>query len=218
MNIVLSMTECRILGSLVEKEMTTPDYYPLSLNSLLNACNQKSNRHPVVNLEEESIIEALDRLRHMGLAMQSREGGRVTKFCHTLREKLHLDEMELAILAELMLRGAQTPGELRARADRMARLDNLESTEAVLLELIDRDVPLVIKLPRQAGRKENRYMHMLSPIQDSVDEIDDTLGGGQKPDMAGNIATVQLEKEVSALRQEMDELRKEFNAFKDQFS
>lgn len=218
MDIILSPTECRIIGSLVEKEMTTPDYYPLSLNGLLNACNQKSNRQPVLTLGEDEIITTLDRLRHLGLAMQSREGGRVAKFCHTLREKLHLDEMELAILAELLLRGAQTPGELRSRADRMAKLDSLETTETVLRELIDRDSPLVIKLPRQARRKECRYMHLLSGTQESAEEMNDTAEAGPSSGQTNNEKVVKLEEEVAALRQEVAELREEFNTFKDQFS
>jgi uncharacterized protein YceH (UPF0502 family) len=214
MDILLSPTECRILGSLVEKELTTPDYYPLSLNALLNACNQKSNRQPVLNLAEDEIMTALDRLRHLGFAMQSREGGRVAKFCHTLREKLHLDEEELAILTELLLRGAQTPGEIRARADRMAKLDSLEIVEDILIELIDREVPLATKLPRQKGRKENRYMHLLSGPQELDDESDGTGGQVDQVDTANS----QIEEEIAMLRLELDELRLEFNDFKKQFS
>lgn len=210
----LTLTECRILGSLVEKEMTTPDYYPLSPNALLNACNQKSNRQPVLSLMEEEIISALDRLRHLGLAMQSSEGGRVAKFCHTLREKLHLDEMELAIIAELMLRGAQTPGELRSRADRMATLDNLGTVEMVLKELIERETPLVVKLPRQVGRKESRYMHLLSGSPEEELPLEATLQS-TSPDHSR--ATL-LEEEIASLRQELSELRKEFSEFKEQFN
>ena len=208
MDVVLNQTECRILGALAEKEMTTPDYYPLSLNSLENACNQKSNRQPVLNLSEAELVTALDRLRHLGLAMQSRSGGRVAKYSQTLREKLHLDEMELAILSELLLRGPQTVGELRGRADRMVRLENLETVETVLEELITRDPPLVAKLPRQAGRKESRYMHLLSG--DTPEEIfcDEENSRG---------AVGPLEKEVAALRQELDALKEEFRVFRSQF-
>lgn len=214
MDIHLSPTECRILGSLAEKELTTPDYYPLSLNALLNACNQKSNRQPVLNLAEDEIMTALDRLRHLGFAMQSREGGRVAKFCHTLREKLHLDEEELSILAELLLRGAQTPGEIRARADRMAKLDSLEIVEDILIELIDREVPLIAKLPRQAGRKENRYLHLLSGPQELDDDSDGAEGQADPVDTTNS----QFEEEITMLRLELDELRQEFNDFKNQFS
>ncbi|MDT8420992.1 MAG: YceH family protein [Desulfuromonadales bacterium] len=208
MDVVLNQTECRILGALAEKEMTTPDYYPLSLNSLENACNQKSNRQPVLNLTEAELVTALDRLRHLGLAMQSRSGGRVAKYSQTLREKLHLDEMELAILSELLLRGPQTVGELRGRADRMVRLENLETVETVLEELITRDPPLVAKLPRQAGRKESRYMHLLSG--DTPEEIfcDEENSRG---------AVGPLEKEVAALRQELEALKEEFRVFRSQF-
>ena len=218
MDIILTLTECRILGSLVEKEMTTPDYYPLSLNGLLNACNQKSNRQPVLTLGEDEIVEALDRLRHSGLAMQSREGGRVAKFCHTIREKLHLDEMELAILAELLLRGAQTLGELRSRADRMAKIDSLETTETALCELIDRDFPLAVKLPRQAGHKECRYMHLMSGSPEPVNETNST---SELSSFYGNTDKEKandLKEEIASLRQELSELREEFEVFKEQFN
>lgn len=218
MDIILSLTECRILGSLVEKDLTTPDYYPLSLNGLLNACNQKSNRQPVLALGEDEIIASLDRLRHSGLAMQSSEGGRVAKFCHTLREKLHLDEMELAVMAELMLRGAQTPGELRSRADRMTKLDSLETTENVLRELIERDFPLVVKLSRQPGRKECRYMHLMSGTPEPADEINGTSELGSSYGNTGKETAMDSKEEIATLRQELTELREEFNAFKEQFS
>lgn len=214
MTIDLSPAECRILGALVEKELTTPDYYPLSVNALLNACNQKSNRLPVLNLGEAEIIPALDHLRHLGLAMQSREGGRVAKFSHTVREKLHLDDMELAILAELLLRGAQTPGELRARADRMKRIENLDIAERILSDLVDRDMPLVVKLPRQPGRKESRYMHLLSTRQDppGESETNELL-----PQESGDDSKQGLAEQVAALREELTRLRKEFEDFRDQF-
>lgn len=218
MKIVLTQTECRVLGSLVEKDMTTPDYYPLSLNALLNACNQKSNRQPVLSLQEDDVISALDRLRHLGVAMQSREGGRVAKFSHALREKLHLDETELAILAELLLRGAQTPGELRARADRMAKLDSLETTEEILTELIEREIPLVVKLPKQAGRKESRYMHLLGDESTEVDSNETTSTQVPSSAQSNNEMVELLEEEVTSLRQELDELRREFEEFKNQFS
>jgi len=208
MDIVLNQTECRILGSLAEKEMTTPDYYPLSLNSLENACNQKSNRQPVLNLTEAELVTALDRLRHLGLAMQSRSGGRVAKYSQTLREKLHLDEMELAILSELLLRGPQTVGELRGRADRMVRLENLEIVETVLDELMARDTPLVAKLPRQAGRKESRYMHLLSGKEPDESFCDEE---------STRETARSLEKEVAALREELEALRDEFRTFRSQF-
>lgn len=216
MNIVLNPIECRVLGSLVEKDMTTPDYYPLSLNALQNACNQKSNRQPVLSLQEEEIIGALDRLRHLGVAMQSRDGGRVAKFSHTLREKLHLDETELAILTELLLRGPQTPGELRARADRMAKLESLETTEGVLTELIERETPLVVKLPRQTGRKECRYMHLLGDTEPA--EETSTEPEISQPPHRQDETIELLELEITTLRQELEDLRSEFEEFKNQFS
>lgn len=210
----LSSIECRVLGALAEKELTTPEYYPLSLNALLNACNQKSNRQPVMALDETEITIALDRLRHLGLAMQSSEGGRVAKFCHTLPEKLHLDEKELALLAELLLRGPQTPGELRARADRMTRFENLETTEAVLSELIEREFALVIKLPRQAGRKENRYMHLLGS---NAPALEDTAGTASEAGQKGVDLSEELTEEIATLRQELTLLRNEFDEFRKQF-
>lgn len=215
MSIELSPTDCRILGALVEKELTTPEYYPLSLNALLNACNQKSNRQPVMALDEGEVSIALDHLRHLGLAMQSGEGGRVAKFCHALPGKLHLDEKELAILAELLLRGAQTPGEIRARADRMTRLDNLETTETVLRELIEREVPLVTKLPRQPGRKENRYMHLLGSEEITIEDMDDSTTSGV--DHKGNASAGRLAEEVASLREELSSLRNDFDEFRKQF-
>lgn len=139
MDIDLSPIEARILGVFIEKEMTTPDYYPLSPNALTNACNQKSNRNPVMQLEEPEVMETVESLRKKGLAMQSQDAGsRVIKFRHILREKLYLDDHELAILGELLLRGAQTPGELRSRADRMARFEDLAKVDQTLQELIEK--------------------------------------------------------------------------------
>ena len=159
---ILNENEIRVLGCLIEKEMTTPDYYPLTLNALTNACNQKSNRDPVVDLEETDVVRALDALRMKGLAMQAHgEGSRVPKYRHSLAEKLFLEPEELAILCELFLRGPQTVGELRGRAGRMHDFEDLAQVEAVLQELMERQPPMAAKLPRQPGRKEHRYAHLL---------------------------------------------------------
>ncbi|PLX85050.1 MAG: DUF480 domain-containing protein [Desulfuromonas sp.] len=208
----LTAIECRIVGVLVEKELTTPDYYPLTLNSLLNGCNQKSNRQPVLILTEEELPGPLDHLRHLGLVMHSREGGRVFKFCHTLREKLHLDDREVAILAELMLRNRQTPGELRTRADRMHPMESLEIVESTLQELIDRDTPLVQKLPRQPGQKECRYSHLLC---DETTETESHSPHGQeavqsKPELTANSPLQELRTELEALRAEFEQFKKQF--------
>ena len=214
MEIMLNSIEARILGAFIEKELTTPDYYPLSPNGLTNACNQKSNRDPVLQLGEAEVLEAVETLRKKGLAMQSQDAGsRVIKYRHTLRERLFLEEQELAILAELLLRGPQTPGEIRARADRMAALPSLEDADTVLQELMDKEPPLICKLPRQPGRKESRYAHLLAgPVtaEESVPE------NSPAPVPMGK-SFAEMETELGELRDEVTELKKEFQRFKEQF-
>jgi len=214
MEIELSSLEARVLGVFIEKELTTPDYYPLSPNALTNACNQKSNRNPVMQLEETETMDAVETLRQKGLAMQSQDAGsRVIKFRHILREKLYLDDHELAVLAELLLRGAQTPGELRSRADRMARFEDLGKVEAVLQELIDKDPAMVVKLERQAGRKECRYMHLLcGPVDEEAINQPTTV-----VQTTPSSSLVALEEEVKQLKVELAELKAEFQVFREQF-
>src|SRR6516165_2734244 len=163
MDIQLTEIEVRVLGALVEKDTTTPDYYPLSLNALVNACNQKSNREPVMNLDQSTVQDALDSLTAKGLAgpLSSAES-RVTKYAHRLQEVFNFDRRETAVLCVLLLRGPQTPGELRVRTDRIYRFDGLEAVESALHRLIDREPPLVKKLPRVPGTKESRYAHLLA--------------------------------------------------------
>jgi len=214
MEISIGTVEARILGAFIEKELTTPDYYPLSLNALTNACNQKSNRDPVLQLEESDIIEHLELLRKKGLAMHSQEAGsRVSKYRHTLRERLFLENHELAILAELLLRGPQTLGEMRARADRMASFTDLEKVEEILAELMDKTPPLVIKLARQPGRKEHRYAHLLSgPVVEFEQSSEDPLFIAASKKTIGD-----LEEEIGELRVQLDKLREEFPTFRQQF-
>ena len=160
---ILSEVETRVLGSLVEKELTTPEYYPLSLNALVNACNQKSNRDPVMNLNEDAVSQALRSLDKEGLAGPADAmDNRVTKFEHRLQEAFNFDRREIAILCELLLRGPQTPGELRSRAERMHRFDDLGQVQSTLQRLAQREPPVVKMLPRQPGTKEARYAHLLS--------------------------------------------------------
>src|SRR5580693_4286025 len=159
----LSDVEVRVLGALIEKDITTPDYYPLSLNALVNACNQKNNRDPVMMLDEEAVRGALDSLQAQGMAGSA--GGadsRVTKYEHRLQEVFNFDRREIAILCVLLLRGAQTPGEVRGRAERMYRFETLEDVHGALDRLSQREPALVAVLPRQPGTKESRYMHLLS--------------------------------------------------------
>ena len=213
MEILLNNLEARVLGAFIEKDMTTPDYYPLSPNALTNACNQKSNRDPVLQLSETEVLEAVEGLRKKGLAMQSQDAGsRVTKYRHTLRERLYLEEQELAILAELLLRGPQTPGEIRARADRMATLSDLEDADRVLQELMEKEPPLICKLPRQPGRKECRFAQLLcGPIAEEPASAQSIA----PPAMGKSFS--EMETELSELRGEVAELKKEFQRFKEQF-
>jgi len=213
MEIELSQIEARVLGAFIEKEMTTPDYYPLSPNALTNACNQKSNRSPVMQLDETEVMETVEFLRQKGLAMQSQDAGsRVVKFRHTLRERLYLEDHELAILAELLLRGAQTPGELRARADRMALFRDLSKVEQTIQVLMDKEQPMVVKLARQAGRKEHRYMHLLcGEVNEDEPETPAVIQTGQSSLIA------QLETDIAQLKAELAELKIEFQKFREQF-
>lgn len=216
-NLLLNEVECRVLGSLIEKEITTPDYYPLSLNALVNACNQKSNRDPVMNLDEAAVGGALLSLDKQSLVRSvSASDSRVTKFEHRLQEVFNFYRHEIAILCVLLLRGPQTPGELRGRTERMHRFDDLGAVESSLHHLIERDPPLVTALPRQPGTKEVRYAHLLSG--------DVAVSGGKteaEPDAAlpsWNVERVtKLEGEVAALRSEVAELQQQFAEFRKQF-
>jgi uncharacterized protein YceH (UPF0502 family) len=163
MSIVLNASEIRVLGALIEKRMTTPDSYPLTLNALVAACNQSSNRYPIVEYDQFLVNDALINTRNQGLsALISRSGARAHKFAEKLCEKLQLSDKESALLAELMLRGPQTPGELRQRASRMAELPDLAEVEKLLEGLAARSTPLVVQLPRQPGKREARYAHLLA--------------------------------------------------------
>src|ERR1700736_3677542 len=163
MDIILNEVETRVLGSLVEKDVTTPDYYPLSLNALVNAGNQKSNRDPLMNLDEDAVRQALHGLNEKHLAgATSSTDSRVTKYEHRLQEAFNFNRLETALLCVLLLRGPQTPGELRARAERMHRFDDLSEVHSTLQRLMKREPPLVKVLPRQPGTKEARYAHLLS--------------------------------------------------------
>lgn len=216
MRMNLSELEIRILGCLMEKELTTPEYYPLSLNALVNACNQKSNRDPVLNLSEADLVRGLETLGSRGLARLTTTGGRVAKYCHSVTTKLHLAPAARAVLAELMLRGPQTVGELRNRAERMAEIADLAAVEAILQELQQCGPPLVIRLPRQAGRKDQRYAQVFAGMPEFPDEEEpeieraaiekSTRAAVQAP---GNERLMRLEEGVGTVRSEIAELRKE---------
>src|SRR3984957_12761290 len=160
---ILTAVEARVLGALIEKDITTPDYYPLSLNALVNACNQKNNRDPVMTLDEESVRRALATLQEKRMAgPASGADSRVTKFEHRLQEVFNFDRREIAVLCVLLLRGPQTPGELRSRTDRMYRFEALDDVVSTLDRLAQREPALVAILPRQPGTKESRYMHLFA--------------------------------------------------------
>lgn len=214
----LNAIEARVLGCLVEKELATPEYYPLTLNALTSACNQKSNRDPVMALDEADVVRALDSLRFQRLAHQSAEGVRAAKYCHNLEGLLRLEPQELAVLAELLLRGPQTVGELRGRAERMAPLADLAAVEDALKNLAERDVPLVTRLPRQPGRKEQRYAHLLSGMPDVSEESGTVpIEPARARVLAENERLAALETEVAALRCEVEALRGQLATFRAQF-
>jgi uncharacterized protein YceH (UPF0502 family) len=199
MNHTLSDTEVRVLGALIEKEITTPDYYPLSLNALLAACNQTSNRNPVVHFDESTVAQALDTLREEKVVVfVDRSESRVTKYRHILYEALNLGRPAIAVMCILMLRGPQTIGEIRTRTNRLYDFKSLEEVETVLNSLMSGEPPLIARLPRQTGQKEVRYAHLLSgEVQLTEPEPElDRIG--------------KLEKEVEDLKKQFEEFRKQF--------
>jgi hypothetical protein len=215
-DLLLTDREVRVLGALIEKEITTPDYYPLSLNALTNACNQKSNRHPVMTLDEAAVREALDSLGHKWLAAPtSTAESRVTKFGHRAQEVFNFDRRQTAVLCELMLRGPQTLGELRAHAERMYRFDDLETLEATLVKLSERQPPLVKKLPRLPGTKEPRYAQLLAGEKPDWAAIEEPVAVAASQASDDRIA--RLEAEVAELTRQLNDLQQQFAQFKKQF-
>lgn len=213
MNIELTPLEARIIGCLIEKAITTPDQYPLSLNALLNACNQKSNRDPIMDLDERTVQQTVDALMRKHLVMEkSGFGSRVPKyqhrFCNTGFGSLNFTPHETAILCELLLRGPQTPGELKTRASRMSEMGDVSEAEAALANLGTRgDGPFVVQLPREPGRRDSRYAHLLSGEID-VPNLPASAEPAElrvKPPQSDRIA--RLEELVSELRRELDDLK-----------
>jgi len=218
----LSPESIRVLGCLLEKEATTPDIYPLTLNSLLSACNQKSNRHPVVNYDEETVAEAIEALRAAKLAFRvDAAGARVAKYRHNLDERLGLSRAGKALLTVLLLRGPQTLGELRTRTERMFAFATTELVERELLDISEEvDLPLWQRYPRAPGQKEDRYIHLLGGMVSA--EPDSESGHVPlEPAMASVQARKeridQLEAEVGQLRTELAELKTAFSEFRQQF-
>jgi uncharacterized protein len=219
-NIVLNEVECRVLGALVEKEVTTPEYYPLSLNALVNACNQKSNRDPVMNLDEPAVRQALHSLEGQSLVRSvSPADSRVTKYEHRLQEAFNFYRHETAILCLLLLRGPQTPGELRSRSERMHSFEDLGAVQSSLQHLMKREPPLVKQLPRQAGTKETRYTHLLSG--DVVQAEPETRAHAAPAESAEPVLDEnrvrKVEEEIAALKNEIADLKQQFAQFRKQF-
>jgi uncharacterized protein YceH (UPF0502 family) len=208
----LSATEARVLGALMEKEATTPEYYPLSLNALINACNQSSNREPVMHLDEEDVRQALHGLENKGLAGRARSSeGRVMKYEHWLGEAFNFSRAEQALLCVLLLRGPQTPGELRGRTGRMHPFDEIAEVLAGLEKLMQREPPLAAMLPRQPGTKESRYAHLLAgPVDSIVFAAPQPEAGPETSARDDRIA--QIEAAVAELKQQVAELRQKIES------
>ncbi len=221
-NVILTDGEARVLGCLVEKRMTTPEYYPMTLNALVAACNQKNNRDPVLAFDEKAVVVAVDGLRDKHIAsMVSEAGARVPKYRHTAAEALGLDEPQLALVAELLLRGPQTVAELRARAARMHPFADAAAVQTALDTLAARtEFPLVVKLPRQPGTKESRHAHLLSGPPAAASAADTASAPAEPARVevrAENERITRLEQESAALRTEVDALKAQFEEFRRQF-
>jgi uncharacterized protein YceH (UPF0502 family) len=232
----LTPIEARVLGSLVEKDITTPDYYPLSLNALVNACNQKNNREPVMTLDEDAVRDALSGLQSERLAGPATGAdSRVTKYEHRLQEVYNFTRGEIAVLCVLLLRGPQTLGELRGRTERMHRFEDLDQVQAALQRLMQREPPLAAVLPRQPGTKEARYAHLMSgeiPASEPASQVRPAVGltrDSKQPASAAEVPVsatadsnlrdrvAQLEQTVSELRSRVEDVTNELTNFRRQF-
>ena len=202
---MLSDIEARVLGSLMEKQMTTPDYYPLTLNALVSACNQKSSRTPVMNLSPGQVGSCVNKLRGEGL-ITAMSGSRVDRFEQHLSRKLKLNSKERPLIAALLLRGPQTLNELKIHTNRMAEYDSHEEIEALLTALAEREEPLTIKLSRAPGQREERYMHLICGMPDVSAVAAAPASVGSTSGVAGRVA--ELEQEVAELREELSRLKR----------
>jgi uncharacterized protein len=217
MSLDLSPVETRVLGALIEKDVTTPDYYPLSLNALVNACNQKNNRDPVMTVDEGAVREALAKLQEKRLAGPA--GGsdsRVPKYEHRLQEVFNFDRREVAVVCTLLLRGAQTPGELRGRTDRMYHFEALEDVISTIDRLAQREPPLVCMLARQPGTKESRYLHLFSG-----EPKEELTGSNTEREAADHRSPsdrlARLEDDIASLRRELVDVQEQLATFRKQF-
>jgi uncharacterized protein YceH (UPF0502 family) len=222
METVLSVAEIRVLGCLIEKETATPEYYPLTMNALVAACNQKSNRDPVMLLDENTVLRSLDDLRinHQLVQQVSTSGSRVAKYRHCLTKKWDMSTAEVDVLCELFVRGPQTVGELRGHTSRLHECTDLAAVESTLQRLAEReDGPFVVKLPREPGRREQRWAHLVGG------DIDvEALEQAPAPEparlqvQAENERIAALEGEVAALREAVETLKQDLEEFKRQFN
>ena len=209
---LLDAEEVRVLGALIEKEATTPEYYPMSLNALVNACNQKSNRHPVVNYDEEVVLQAIDRLREKKMAAVITGSGRVNKYAQRFSELLNLGRREAALLCTLFLRGPQTVGELGGRSERMYEFEDLDAVEHTLDRLAEHESGrLIAKLAKVPGQKEPRYAHLLSG-----EPAEEAVAAAPGPAPAGDRISM-LEAEVATLRLELSDLRQRLESVEQAF-
>lgn len=212
MKVTLNLHEARVIGALIEKAITTPDHYPLSLNALVNACNQRSNRDPVMELDEATVQHTLDTLKRRYLVSDkagygSRVGKYQHRFCNSEFGGLQLNPAELAIVCELLLRGPQTPGELRSHGERLHAFDGIDEVESTLTSLLEREEPLVQRLPREPGKREIRYRHVFfdpTPAE-AVEKAATTVVASA----AEQARLDWLEQEVKALRLELERLRRQ---------
>jgi hypothetical protein len=213
MDLRLTENEVRVLGSLIEKDITTPEYYPLSLNALVNACNQKSNRDPVLQLDEDTVRAAIDGLQQQRMAGPARGAdSRVTKYEQRLQEVFNFTRPEIAVLCVLLLRGPQTPGELRGRAERLHRFETLDDVQSALQKLMQREPALAKVLPRQPGTKESRYVHLFSGDVVAVSPVRTAAGAEQ--DSADTSRIIRLEEEVAELRRDLAEVKDQVEKFR----
>lgn len=217
MSTIINATEARVLGSLVEKQLTTPEYYPLTLNALTAACNQRSNREPVMSLGESEILAAIDNLRDKNLVyLYYGSSSRTVKYKHMLPTVFDLDAAGVAVIALLLLRGPQTVGELRGRSDRLYEFGGLGEVQATLDELAGRPEPLIVKLERQPGQKESRFAHLLSGPVEAI--AYSGSGGDTSENVGGSSSRIErLENEVAELRAEIETIKSAVDEFKKQF-
>jgi len=209
----LDATEVRVLGALMEKEQATPDYYPMTINALIAACNQKSNREPMTELSETQVVEALDRLRKDVLAWRS-DGARVERWSQSISRRLELSSPSKAILTLLMLRGPQTPGQLRSRSGRLYSFSELAEVETTLREMATGDAPLVVELDRRPGTKESRWAHRLGsePVHDLTDPAPELRSDQPATDPGLSERLAAVEQRVDELARELSRLREELGS------